>query len=109
MRCSKCRNCNHTSKTCLNDYNKLERVEKCDKECSICLTKTKKSYCKTQCDHYYHIKCIKEWLKENSTCPMCRKCLREPKIDNLVERILDSILQNNPTILFTDDVLEFRF
>lgn len=42
-------------------------------KCSICLYKfNNKSIMKLNCDHIYHKKCIKKWLKKNNSCPLCR-------------------------------------
>jgi hypothetical protein len=44
------------------------------KKCSICLEKfsvgNKISY--LPCCHYFHSKCIKQWLKKSKTCPLCK-------------------------------------
>ncbi|KAK7272530.1 hypothetical protein RJT34_29186 [Clitoria ternatea] len=29
------------------------------------------------CNHLFHSYCIKDWLKDNVTCPVCRNCLLE--------------------------------
>ena len=45
------------------------------KRCSICYcefetgTKIRKLYC----NHDYHSKCIKKWLLNEKTCPICKK------------------------------------
>lgn len=46
-----------------------------DKTCSICLGEYQpKETLRTipQCKHYFHADCIDEWLKMNTTCPLCR-------------------------------------
>ena len=42
-------------------------------ECSICLEKLD-SNCVSlySCEHIYHESCIREWLKKNRICPLCR-------------------------------------
>ena len=44
-------------------------------ECSICLETYLKDdkICILQCEHTFHEKCIKEWLKNNESCPNCRE------------------------------------
>ena len=45
-----------------------------DKECTICLEEfieNEKIY-GLKCNHYYHKKCIDDWLKKRQTCPLCR-------------------------------------
>ena len=46
-----------------------------ENECSICLEEYNrdKDIIKLNCNHEYHRKCIKEWLKINKNCPQCRK------------------------------------
>ena len=45
--------------------------------CSICITLLEEgeTVSKLLCQHLYHTHCIIEWLKENRTCPICRKNL----------------------------------
>lgn len=47
-------------------------------DCAICLDKfdSKKMVCQLQCNHYYHLNCIYQWLeRENSkkACPLCNQ------------------------------------
>ncbi|XP_067897297.1 E3 ubiquitin-protein ligase TTC3 isoform X2 [Heterodontus francisci] len=46
----------------------------CDDEpCIICHEElTLDTMCVLQCKHHFHERCIKQWLRENSTCPTCR-------------------------------------
>lgn len=43
-------------------------------ECSICLDKLdkKNTVSLDNCNHMYHDKCIREWLKKSRLCPLCR-------------------------------------
>jgi hypothetical protein len=52
--------------------------------CSICLSEIvdysqSLLISKLDCDHFFHCKCIKEWMKLAGTCPVCRK-----KVDSIV-------------------------
>lgn len=52
------------------------RLPNDDVTCAICLSdyKPKESLRKIpECNHYFHVECIDEWLKRNATCPVCRK------------------------------------
>ena len=40
--------------------------------CCICLENIKCGFKLRNCPHYFHVKCITTWLRENDTCPMCR-------------------------------------
>jgi len=50
--------------------NKLKKKEIYD--CCICMDDIKNDNFKTECDHVFHKECLDEWLKNSSTCPICR-------------------------------------
>ena len=35
------------------------------------------------CDekHYFHTKCISEWLKRNNNCPLCKSTITKESLD----------------------------
>jgi hypothetical protein len=44
--------------------------------CTICLetfSKKKKDVYMAPCNHLFHERCIKTWMEDHSSCPMCRK------------------------------------
>jgi hypothetical protein len=45
-----------------------------DETCSICMEKYKKndSVIQLDCDHIFHKSCLKTWLQNHNTCPVCR-------------------------------------
>lgn len=45
-----------------------------NEECSICLDyfNNDKKIIKLNCDHIFHTECIKLWIENNNTCPLCR-------------------------------------
>ena len=48
-----------------------------DDFCSICLMPfyegdSSENVVKTTCNHFFHEKCLKEWLAKKSRCPLCR-------------------------------------
>ncbi|KAI4330951.1 hypothetical protein MLD38_029187 [Melastoma candidum] len=48
-----------------------------DTACPICLSEYRpKDALRTipECDHCFHATCVDEWLRLNSSCPVCRKC-----------------------------------
>ena len=46
-------------------------------ECSICLHNIKSNnLIETKCKHKFHKYCLKEWLKTNNTCPICREPIK---------------------------------
>ena len=47
-------------------------IEKVD--CAICLEELKENNkIILECNHSFHLECIKEWFKNNNTCPFCRR------------------------------------
>ena len=51
---------------------KKKKIEKI--ECSICLEDVEVYRRKRlNCNHVFHYNCIKEWCKNNNTCPNCRE------------------------------------
>lgn len=117
MVCKECSHKGHTSKTCLSKYKEIERVNSKNNECSICLCKTNKPKCKTSCGHTFHISCLKEWLKSNVTCPLCRTTINNDKeevlvilveaIMNRIDDIEDIYLLANPGLV--EDVVQSYF
>lgn len=68
---------------------------KAQSECAICLDKftTKSKVSPLACDikHYFHTKCISQWIQTKNQCPLCRQVIRtedlrelSPKIDQLL-------------------------
>jgi len=54
-----------------------DESEVINKDCSICIEQLKvvgNSVCKLECNHYFHEKCLTEWLTTttNKSCPNCR-------------------------------------
>ncbi|KAJ1982351.1 hypothetical protein H4R35_000304 [Dimargaris xerosporica] len=51
------------------------------KECSICRDdfNVGENVVRLPCKHFFHDPCIKQWLRTNGTCPICRK-----RLDNAV-------------------------
>lgn len=54
----------------LLEFTNLNKSE----ECSITLSKYRKGYL-TPCNHSFSKKALDKWLKNNFTCPLCRKNL----------------------------------
>lgn len=51
-----------------------EKAEQETESCVICISEfTPKERIKTlPCNHFFHVKCINEWLALNGSCPTCR-------------------------------------
>lgn len=54
------------------DNDKRKRRKKIE-NCSICLDVLKDNLKTLPCQHVFHESCIKVWLYDNDTCPICRK------------------------------------
>lgn len=74
-------------------------------ECPICyLPIGKKNKKQTLCNHYFHKKCLKNWLTIKNSCPYCRKVQKleqksEQKSDIRVsawERLQNGINERRP-------------
>eukprot|EP01083_Nonionella_stella_P074889 203285_1 len=62
-------------KQCI-DVEITKKELKTHKKCSICVRKFKLGGDATMldpCKHIFHDLCILRWLRENNTCPLCRK------------------------------------
>lgn len=57
----------------LNSLNKIKLNNQ--EQCNICFENINKATLTydLSCKHYFHINCIKEWFKQNLSCPVCRK------------------------------------
>lgn len=55
---------------CKNEKVCYVHLEK--KECSICLNSIFRNDMVTKCGHVFHERCIKKWLENHTTCPLCR-------------------------------------
>ena len=70
-----------SNKISLNDFNKLNKIKynnKYNDSCPICITNfnDKELIIELNCNHNYHIDCIKKWLCESSNnCPLCKMCV----------------------------------
>ena len=55
------------------------------KECSICLDNIKigEKYIILPCIHFFHENCIKKWMNEKNTCPLCKYKLTNTNINNM--------------------------
>ncbi|PKI77910.1 hypothetical protein CRG98_001702 [Punica granatum] len=63
-----------------------------DNTCSICLCEYQpKETLRTipECNHYFHVNCIDEWLRLNASCPLCRN-LPEPSLQEMPSSSLSS-------------------
>ena len=60
----------------MDENNDKSDLEKAIKKCSGCFRK-KNIISQLPCDHFFHEKCINNWLKESMTCPECRTDLTE--------------------------------
>ena len=43
-----------------------------EKECIICQEEKRDQWRALPCAHIFHDKCVKEWLQQNPSCPVCR-------------------------------------
>jgi hypothetical protein len=57
-----------------------------DLQCSICCSDMKNIDIirVLQCNHYFHLMCIDEWLRDHNTCPLCRNNISEHNTSNVI-------------------------
>lgn len=65
-------------------YVSKEVKKKNNGKCSICLEKLGYNFniYETDCKHFFHNKCIDQWIKLKKNCPLCRTSLKHKKINN---------------------------
>jgi len=47
--------------------------------------------------HYFHEACVTEWLKTNTSCPLCRKVITAKDFEELGNRLGDANNADNKT------------
>lgn len=67
------------SKLPTRTYRKRSSDKDSVEECRVCLNgyKNGDKLALLGCKHEYHIDCIKEWLKRNASCPICRQDVKK--------------------------------
>ena len=78
----------------------FEEITEEDLECIVCLdliedyaTLYKNTLCK--CEYTAHDKCLYKWLKQEKSCPTCRKELSDEIVNRYQERISDYQRERN--------------
>ncbi len=46
-----------------------------DQDCSICFGALSESAARTRCGHVFHAQCLKQWMQQATSCPICRSAL----------------------------------
>lgn len=55
----------------------IDEVEEIGGICVICQNDvTKHIVCITRCNHFFHVYCLRKWLWERKTCPICHRLIR---------------------------------
>lgn len=51
------------------------------RDCAICLDEIEpgQGCCRPPCLHIFHGACLRKWLRQNPTCPVCKLCLAAPR------------------------------
>jgi hypothetical protein len=74
-----------------------------DKNCSICLNQIEIRAKTNTCGHSFCYECIKQWLKKNKNCPLCRMSFDHLVIlwkkRNFISGKYSHLIRQNPGIL----------
>jgi hypothetical protein len=56
-----------------------EVADLCREECAICcdIIKMTERFIRLHCDHEFHYHCVRRWILKASSCPLCRKVIRQ--------------------------------
>ena len=71
-----------------------------EQKCNICFDNASDPHYLTCCNHYFHSDCMREWLREKYTCPLCRHSLAYRMYSINIEISLEkvcSLLQSGET------------
>ena len=59
-------------------------------ECPICYDALSKATVHTlACGHNFHTTCVSQWLKDNTSCPMCRATVWERSSEDCIQDMYD--------------------
>jgi DNA repair protein RAD5 len=83
----------------LEKMSDIDQIEESDKNCSICLENIENGSV-TKCGHLFCSACIKQCLKYQKLCPMCKKSLEYDEIYSIDKKKNDNttIINCNPLI-----------
>lgn len=75
-------------------------------ECAICTDSSHRLF-KLPCNHEFHYKCLKKWVKKNTSCPMCR-CSILNKMETLQDISIDllELLPQNEQNIYIDHIYQ---
>ena len=73
--------------------------------CAICLTKLQSPIATLTCLHQFHLSCIKSWVKENTSCPLCRE-EQTPKLVEAIHKTVCYCKACEPSPFFKDWLID---
>ena len=94
-------------------YKKQDQEDKIEfPKCTICLMEISEGMdcISMPCEHFFHDKCVTQWLKIHNTCPLCRFELSDNNLESQdeigqqIERNLHQIINNNLGRTTSEDV-----
>ncbi|KRX04613.1 hypothetical protein PPERSA_04428 [Pseudocohnilembus persalinus] len=74
-----------------------EQMKKFGDVCTICYNdfQEKEKVRILNCEHIFHASCIKNWLKQEKTCPMCKKEITNEELSSYANSRQASAVKNN--------------
>jgi hypothetical protein len=66
-------------------------------DCSICLGQIKENhefYLLCNCNYCYHYECISDWRCIKNICPICKKSLHIPDLDERIDICIENIINS---------------
>jgi len=91
-----------------NNNSRKSSPKSSPKECPICLEEiSKKDASKIMCsnNHLYHDKCIKQWMKQKTECPLCKENLLPDNKRKIIELLQTVNIEESEQ--FGDSIVNF--
>ena len=79
------------------------RIHQDKQNCTICLEKINNKKIELSCNHIFHRDCLREWMKQKPSCPVCRRDIPVDKNDLEIVTALEEKRIDRENQQITDD------